>query len=163
MNYEVPQLHCNAQWTVKFTKKLTKSLSGQYEHEKDPTDWQVIHTVLRLRVQSRTHETRGKILLILDQALNYYPFCMIGIKWWLAPLQDMDEVKNILIRNLEHFSQVRKSVVTSHCLSELKKVSSQIQLYWPQHLLIQISTQILSTLLWLDSLAVPSWPRLSDP
>lgn len=88
---------------------------------------------------------------------------MIWIKWWLASLQDMDEVKNILIRNLEHFSQVRKSVVTSHCLSELKKVSSQIQLYWPQHLLIQISTQILSTLLWLDSLAVPSWPRLSDP
>lgn len=62
-----------------------------------------------------------KIILILDTALNYSPYSMIEVSWWLSSLEEMDEVKNILISNLVYFSQ--KESIVSHCLSEFEKVS----------------------------------------
>lgn len=61
-----------------------------------------------------------KILLILNTDLSFSPYSMTEKSWWLSSMEELDEVKNILISNLVHFSQ-KESIVISHGLSELKK------------------------------------------
>lgn len=88
-------------------------------------------------------------------------YSMTEISWWSSSLEEMNEVENILISNLVHFTQ-KENIVILHCLSELKK-SFLNSVKTSTAFLIQISTQILSSLLWLHFLAEPSWPRLCDP
>lgn len=73
-----------------------------------------------------------KILLILDSPLNYYPCSMIEKSWWLSSLEEMGEVKNILISNPVHFSQ-KESIVISHWLSELEDFKFNYTIHSTSH------------------------------